>query len=114
MLRKYQSAFDCCSMHKRCAENGLCAGGKAEGAPGAGCGQGQPCLPQPPPQSFFFLQVLWCSVADLQQPSVSFLTSFLQQSAPLPQAKAAAVGIAEKAKANRNGSDMAVKKRIMW
>jgi hypothetical protein len=94
-------------MHECRAENGLCVGGNAEGVPGAGCGQGQPCLPQPPPQAFFFS---WSPCA-LQHVLPSFFTSFLQQSAPLPQAKTAAVGIAEKAKANRNGSDMAVKTR---
>ncbi len=113
LFKKYQSAFDGCSMHGCGTGNGLFAGGKAEGALGAGFGQGQPFLPQSPPQPCFSLQGLCCSVADWQQPPVSFSTSFLQQSAPLPQAKAAVVGIAEKAKTNRNGSDMAVKTRIM-
>ena len=110
MFKKYQFALDCCSMRGWLGENWTFVAGKADGALDAGCGQGQPFLPQSPSQSFFFS----FSPCDLQQLSASFLTSFLQQFAPVPQAKAAVVGIAEKANTNRNGSDMAVKKRIMW
>jgi hypothetical protein len=65
-------------------------------------------LLHPPPQSSFSGRSPLAS----QQALSSVFTSFLQQSASFAQEKAGVIGIAMKAKTNKNGIDMAVTMRI--
>jgi hypothetical protein len=92
-FRKYQTVLEAMPGAGKAAPGCISTGKPAR--PNATCGQGQPFLPQSPPQLSCFWGNSEQAESVWQQFLVSVFISFLQQSEPPPQATAAGTGRAK-------------------